>query len=117
MQGFAIGLRVQAHATDPPLGSAARARGQRLEQRLGSAGARHGLEHGDPEELADRRRDHHKKTTPLGYKTLAAELHELWKVERPRVTQEVSVAGGVSGSAGVDAAGSAPADSPSATSA
>ena len=56
-----------------------------------------------------------KKTTPLGYKTLAAELHELWKVERPRVTQEVSVAGGVSGSAGVDAAGSAPADSPSAS--
>lgn len=32
------------------------------------------------------------KTTPIGYAKLRAELHELWKVERPRVTEEVSIA-------------------------
>jgi transcription elongation factor GreB len=33
-----------------------------------------------------------KKTTPVGYAKLEAELNELWKVERPRVTEEVAVA-------------------------
>lgn len=32
------------------------------------------------------------KSTPLGYAKLKAELEELWKVERPRVTEEVAIA-------------------------
>jgi len=30
--------------------------------------------------------------TPAGFRTLQAELDELWRVERPRVTKEVSIA-------------------------
>jgi len=33
-----------------------------------------------------------KKTTPIGYAKLKAEVEELWKVERPQVTQEVAIA-------------------------
>ncbi|EDM80642.1 transcription elongation factor GreB [Plesiocystis pacifica SIR-1] len=33
-----------------------------------------------------------KKITPFGYAKLKAELEELWKVERPRVTDEVAAA-------------------------
>jgi transcription elongation factor GreB len=33
-----------------------------------------------------------KKITPVGYAALRAELDHLWKVERPKVTEEVSVA-------------------------
>jgi transcription elongation factor GreB len=33
-----------------------------------------------------------KKTTPVGHAKLKAELEELWKIERPRVTEEVAVA-------------------------
>lgn len=33
-----------------------------------------------------------KKITPVGYAALRAELEHLWKVERPAVTEEVSVA-------------------------
>jgi transcription elongation factor GreB len=32
------------------------------------------------------------KTTPIGFAKLKAELEELWKIERPRVTEEVTVA-------------------------
>jgi transcription elongation factor GreB len=32
------------------------------------------------------------KTTPVGFAKLKAELDELWRVERPRVTEEVTVA-------------------------
>jgi transcription elongation factor GreB len=33
-----------------------------------------------------------KKTTPVGHAKLKAELEQLWKVERPQLTEEVAVA-------------------------
>jgi transcription elongation factor GreB len=44
----------------------------------------------EDEPAEDRQRSHH--ITPAGFELLRAELARLWKVDRPRVTEEVSVA-------------------------
>jgi transcription elongation factor GreB len=44
----------------------------------------------EAEAAEDPHRSHH--ITPAGFEVLRAELARLWKVERPRVTEEVSVA-------------------------
>jgi transcription elongation factor GreB len=45
---------------------------------------------GDGDEVQAAKRAQRRYVTPAGYRRLAAELDQLWRVERPRVTREVA---------------------------